>query len=141
VTRIRRVGVAVALALLMATALVGTAYAATLVDTAGQDQLIGTRNADTIYGLGGWDYIVGKPAADELHGGKGGDTIEGSYGNDYLVGGRGNDELEAGYGTDRIEAADGRYDFVDCGPGENEHASVDEHDYVRDCEVVNGKRQ
>ena len=56
------------------------------------------------------------------------------------LGRRGYDELEGWQGNDRIEAADGRQDFVGCGPGDDDRASVDPQDYVRDCEIVNGER-
>jgi hypothetical protein len=45
-TRIRRAGVAVALALLMATALTGAAYAKLISGTNGADDLVGTAKAD-----------------------------------------------------------------------------------------------
>jgi Ca2+-binding RTX toxin-like protein len=116
------------------------AWAATFVGTAKVDQLAGTRNADIFYGLSGWDYIVGRAGPDEIYGGKGSDSLQGKYGNDYLVGGRGDDELEGWQGNDRIEAADGRHDYVGCGPGEEDRASVDGKDFVKDCEIVNGER-
>ena len=133
--RIRRAGVAVALALLMATALAGAAYAATLVGTAGPDELRGTPNSDEISGLGGDDFIVGRGADDDLSGGRSGP--------DYIVGGRGVDEHYSQGGNDRIEAADGKRDFVNCGSGEYDRASVDAdedvQDVVKNCEIVNGQ--
>jgi Ca2+-binding RTX toxin-like protein len=136
VTRIRRAVVAVALALLMATALAGAAWAATLVGTAGDNHLTGTPEKDEIYGLAGGDAIDGRGKADDLHGGRGIDEILGRSGNDYLVGGRGYDELNGHNGNDRIEAADGKIDTIDCGPGDADRVSIDEKDFIRSCEIV-----
>jgi TolB protein len=92
-TRIQRAVVAVALALLMATALAGAAWAATLVGNAGENYLVGTPDKDTISGLAEDDDIVGRGGADDLSGGRGEDKLEGRQGGDYIVGGRGVDDL------------------------------------------------
>jgi Ca2+-binding RTX toxin-like protein len=134
--RIRRAVVAVALALLMVTALAGVAWAATLIGNAGDNNLRGTSEKDVIYGMAGGDAIDGRGKADELHGGSGNDEILGRSGNDYLVGGRGYDELNAHNGNDRIEAADGKIDTIDCGPGDADRVSIDEKDFIRSCEIV-----
>ena len=144
VTRIRRAAVAVALALLMATALAGAAWAATLVGTAGPDEIAGTSKAETIYGLDGVDYLSGRGAGDELYSGRGRDLLFGRFGPDYIVGGRGQERLYGGPGmlggpgNDRIEAADGQHDLIDCGPGEFDRVSVDELDVIGRCEIVTG---
>src|SRR5215208_4704197 len=138
--RIRRAVVAVALALLIATALAGAAWAATKVGTNGSDLLIGTDHSDVIYGLNGQDLLRSKPGADELYGGKGPDALVGNRGADYLVGGSGYDHLYGDRGNDFIEAADGLAEYVDCGSGTNDRASVDEEDAVSNCEFVNGEQ-
>jgi Ca2+-binding RTX toxin-like protein len=141
--RIRRAVVTVALALLMAAALAGAAWAATFVGTAGPDELIGTRNTDTIYGLNGFDDISGKPGDDELYGGKGEDSLHGGKGADYLVGGSKLDTFFGGNGNDFIDAADGGPDDVLCGTGKGDRAAVDEEDHafgVFGCEIVNGEQ-
>jgi Ca2+-binding RTX toxin-like protein len=93
--------------------------------------------------LGGDDFIVGRGADDDLSGGRGDDFIEGRSGPDYIVGGRGVDEHYSQGGNDRIEAADGKRDFVNCGSGEYDRASVDAdedvQDVVKNCEIVNGQ--
>jgi len=91
--------------------------------------------------LGEDDFIVGRGAADDLSGGRGDDFIEGRSGPDYVVGGRGVDEHYSQGGNDRIEAADGKRDFVNCGNGVYDRASVDPEDVVKNCEIVNGARQ
>jgi hypothetical protein len=142
VTRIRRAVVAVALALLMATALAGAAWAATKVGTNGSDLLIGTKARDAIYGLDGPDDVLGRANNDRLYGGSDSDEIRGNRNADYIVGGQGPDDLFGGRGTDVIEAADGFHeqDFVDCGPGLQDRASVTADDEVINCEFVNGER-
>jgi Ca2+-binding RTX toxin-like protein len=142
--RIRRAGVAVVLALIMATALAGAAWAATLVGTAGPDEIAGTSKPETIYGLDGRDSLSGRGADDELYGGRGRDILLGRFGPDYIVGGRGQDRLYGGPGmlcgpgNDRIEAADGQHDLIDCGPGEFDRVSVDDQDVIGRCEIVTG---
>ena len=143
-TRIRWAVAAVALALLMAAALGGAAWAATLVGTAGPDELHGSSEVDTLYGLDGGDSLSGRGAGDELYGGRGRDILLGRFGPDYIVGGRGQDRLYGGPGmlvgpgNDRIEAADGQHDLIDCGPGEFDRVSVDELDVIGRCEIVTG---
>ena len=67
--RIRRAVVALAPALLVATALAGAAWAATLVGTAGPDEIAGTSKAETLYGLDGRDSLSGRGAGDVPYGG------------------------------------------------------------------------
>jgi Ca2+-binding RTX toxin-like protein len=141
-TRIRRAVVTVALALLLAAALAGAAYAATLVGTNGSNALIGSRGSDIIYGLNGYDVLEGKAGADELYAGKGTDEAYGARGADYLVGGTGFDQLYGQQGNDIIEAADGMRDDVVCGAGKADSATVDAEDRLflfNGCEEVNGR--
>jgi Ca2+-binding RTX toxin-like protein len=137
--RIRRAVVAVVLALLMATALAGAAWAAERVGTNGPDTLIGTEGPDVIYGLSGFDSLNGKAGDDELYGGKGEDTLSGGRGADYLVGGSSLDTFFGGNGNDFIDAADGGLDDVLCGRGNADRAAVDEDDVTTGCEIVNGQ--
>ena len=97
-----------------------------------------------ISGLRGPDFINGRGAADELYGGKGNDEIHGKCGSDYISGGRGFDVLRGGAGNDRIEAADGKHDFINCGPGDADRVSADREaegaeDRVKNCEYINGQ--
>ena len=64
--------------------------------------------AEDATGGSGNDRIVGNDLGDRLHGGPGDDTI---------VGGKAEDRLEGNEGNDTIDARDGRFDSVDCGPG------------------------
>ena len=141
-TRIRRAGVAVALALLIAAALAGAAWAATKVGTNDSDLLIGTGARDTLYGLNGPDDILGRAGNDTLYGGSDSDEIQGGRNADYIVAGQGPDDLFGGRGTDGIEAAYAFHeqDLVNCGPGLHDRASVDPNDDVFNCEIVNGER-
>jgi len=140
-TRIRRAGVAVALALLMATALAGAVWAADRVGTNDSDLLIGTDARDTIYGLNGPDDVYGKAGSDRLYGGSDSDEIHGNRNADYIVASQGPDDLFGGRSTDVIEAADAFHeqDYVNCGPGSFDRASVDKQDTVERCEIVNGE--
>ncbi len=104
--------------------------------TQGDDTLRGTRSADTINGKGGADRIFGKVGRDEIDGGIGADKIDGGRGNDIInggsgkdriTGGSGRDVIEGGPGGDRINVADGEFDSVSCGTG-NDTVIVDEVD-------------
>jgi len=134
--RIRRAVVAVALALLMATALAGAAWAATKVGTNDSNSMLGTGGPDKLYGLGGYDVLESKGGSDKLYGGAGRDEVYGGPGRDYLVGGSGPENwLGGGRGGDTIEAVDGEKDFIQCGAG-FDVATVDEHDTAQLCEIV-----
>ena len=137
-----RVLLIMAVQLLLATALAGAAWAATKVGTNGSDLLIGTNARDTIYGLDGPDDVLARANNDRLYGGSDSDEIHGGRNADYIVAGQGPDDLFGGRGTDVIEAADGFHeqDFVDCGPGLQDRASVDANDDVINCEIVTGER-
>jgi Ca2+-binding RTX toxin-like protein len=142
--RIRRVVVAVALAILMTTALAGVAWAATLVGTDEPDRLIGSPNNDKILGHGGNDKIGGREGDDYIRGGGGNDYIEGHSGDDHIIPGPGADEhTKGGAGNDIMEADDGRQDNVECASGRNDHAYIDvrpDGDGFGNCEYVNGKK-
>jgi hypothetical protein len=99
--------------------LAGTAAAARIVGTSGNDVLAGTARADTIHGREGRDQLTGGVGTDFLHGGPGRDLIDG------------------GVGDDRIAAQyDGARDSVRCGPGADV-VNADLLDAVAaDCELV-----
>ena len=75
---------------------------ATIVGTAGSDELIGTAGRDVIVGLGGNDVIRSLGGNDVVCGGAGDDTIHGGRGHDWIVGGPGNDHLFGRHGHDRL---------------------------------------
>jgi len=82
---------------------------ATLVGTAGADNLLGTSAADVIAGLEGKDTISGLQGKDRLCGGPGKDVLKGGSGNDRLFGQAGNDKLRAGKGKkDRCVGGKGK---------------------------------
>ena len=120
-TRIRRAGAAVALTLLMATALAGVAWAANTIQcepgsdalrpcagTGKNDVMYGTNKADvigggyhgayTLYGRGGDDELIGGVGPDKVYGGPGDDDITNQetdypFGRDANHGGPGNDSI------------------------------------------------
>jgi len=88
-TRIRRAVVAVALALLMATALAGVAWAANIrcPNVPGEPHgCVDTAANDTMYGTPGKDDIATASGDDTVHAYKGDDFIEGDKGNDTYYG-------------------------------------------------------
>jgi dienelactone hydrolase len=85
----------------------------------------------------GGDAIRGEGGDDRLRGAAGDDCLYGNEGDDDLRGGQGSDELRGGAGNDRLGAAEGEADVVSCGPGEEDHAVVDELDTTKEnCERV-----
>ena len=143
-TRIRRAGVAVALALLlMATPLAGMAYAKIISGTPGNDYLLGTIKKDLIRGRGGDDYIRALAAVDLLSGGPGDDVVRGGGGNDRIYPGEGPDIVLAGAGNDKIYARDaGSLDTIDCGGGFDKVETVHRDDRTQDnCERALGPRR
>ena len=74
--------------------------AATIVGTAGANEINGTSGKDVIVAGGGADDVEGRGGRDLICGGGGNDELEGDAGNDFLNGGTGNDELEGGPGDD-----------------------------------------
>ena len=144
VTRLRRAGVAVALALLfMATALASVAYAKIISGTPGNDYLLGTIKNDLIRGREGDDYIRGLAGVDLLRGGAGEDVVRGSGGNDEIYPGEGPDIVLAGAGNDKIYARDaGSLDTIDCGGGFDKVETVHRDDRTQDnCERTPGPRR
>jgi Ca2+-binding RTX toxin-like protein len=121
-TAIRRAGVMVALALLMATALTGVAWAANVMQcspSTDEDPICeGTERNDVMYygtdesdrlegGSKGADTLYGRGGDDELGGGVGPDTVYGGPGDDYITIGDndywfGEDENHGGPGNDNI---------------------------------------
>jgi Ca2+-binding RTX toxin-like protein len=108
----------------------GVALAKDIRGTFGPDDLTGTNQMDRIYGLGAADTISGKQGNEDCYGGSGADEIRCGRGNDRIDGGFGEDDLFGGPDNDTILAADGRVDYVNCGPGNNDTAYVDEEDDV-----------
>ena len=101
----------------------GTCYGfnATIIGTAGDDNIEGTRNPEVILGLGGNDRIAaaggndivcagtdidrvsGGTGGDILLGGEGIDVIAGDDADDAVFGEVGNDTLDGGVGTDLVD--------------------------------------
>jgi hemolysin type calcium-binding protein len=97
---------------------------ATIVGTAGDDQLAGTAGDDIICGADGNDVIVGNGGNDDLYGGDGNDQItssqvsnddhanvNGGPGDDRITGGAEADWVFAGSGSDTIISGAGN-DFI-----------------------------
>ncbi|MGN6574824.1 MAG: calcium-binding protein [Nocardioides sp.] len=74
--------------------------AATIVGSAGPNEIHGTPGRDVIVGLGGDDDIEGRGGRDVICGNRGHDELEGDRGDDRLYGGPGHDEAEGGPGRD-----------------------------------------
>ena len=143
-TRIRRAGVAVALALLlMATPLPGVAYAKIISGTPDSDYLLGTIKNDLIIGRGGDDYIRALAGVDLLRGSSGDDVVRGGGGNDEIYPGEGPDIVLAGAGNDKIYARDtGSLDSIDCGGGFDKVETIHRDDRTLDkCERTPGPRR
>jgi len=83
------------LCVLLAGLVVGSATAATIRGTRGNDVIRGTAKADRLHGLQGKDTMYGL---------RGNDTLYGGTGNDRLIGGAGSDEFNCGAGVDRVMA-------------------------------------
>ena len=66
---------------------------ATIIGTAGDDELRGTSGDDVILGLGGNDRILGGDGNDTICGGDGDDDLYGESGDDNLIGDAGNDVM------------------------------------------------
>jgi Ca2+-binding RTX toxin-like protein len=119
-TTIRRAGVAVVLALLMATCLAGVAWAANVIQcspatdayiicegTDGPDVMYGTNEFDLVHAYEGVDTLYGRDGNDDLNGGLGPDTVYGGPGDDRIDSGEsdywsGEDENHGGPGNDYI---------------------------------------
>lgn len=85
---------------------------ATIVGTAGDDELFGTPGNDVIVGKGGNDVIKGRMGDDLICGGAGDDTIDGGGGRDDLRGGDGNDLVMGRRGGDRLDGGDGHDELI-----------------------------
>ena len=88
------------------------------------------------------DFIAAD--VESAFGGSGNDTIRGNDLGGYLIGGSGNDTITAGKAEDRVEGnegddvidtRDGRYDSIDCGPG-NDTLFADPGDGAVNCEIA-----
>ena len=73
---------------------------ATIVGTAGGDDLVGTIHHDVIQALAGNDRVQGGGGNDVVCGSGGNDAIAGQGGNDRLRGGTGDDQMRGGIGDD-----------------------------------------
>jgi Ca2+-binding RTX toxin-like protein len=143
-TRIRRAGVALALALLlMATPLAGVAHAKIVSGTPDNDYLLGTIKNDLLRGRGGDDYIRALAGIDFLRGGAGDDVVRGGGGNDEIYPGEGPDIVLAGAGNDKIYARDtDSLDTIDCGGGFDKVETIHRDDRTLDnCERALGPRR
>jgi RTX calcium-binding nonapeptide repeat (4 copies) len=80
---------------------------ATIIGTAGADELTGTFGPDVIAGLGGNDTIRAGDASDIVCGGSGDDRIYGSWGDDSIDGDAGDDEINGVYGDDTMKGGSG----------------------------------
>jgi Ca2+-binding RTX toxin-like protein len=105
---------------------------ASIVGTAGDDNLVGTQGNDVIAALAGndrirggggsdvicagsgRDHVSGGPGADTISGGPGNDTLSGGSGRDALKGNAGRDRLNGGSGTDRCNGGSGRDQASGC---------------------------
>ncbi|MGI9602194.1 MAG: CAP domain-containing protein [Acidimicrobiales bacterium] len=90
---------------------------ATIVGTAGADEIVGTAGPDVIVALGGNDYINGRGGHDlicagggndEINGGKGADAIYGQGGDDLVVASGGKDFVNGGSGDDQLNGSLGK---------------------------------
>jgi Ca2+-binding RTX toxin-like protein len=144
------------LALAAVLVIIPAASAKVVTGTSGDDTLTGTGTRDFIYGRAGNDSLAGLAGSDFLFGGAGNDSLSGDDGRDFGFGGAGDDSLDggngpdllyAGFGTDTLEggagndqlyasADDGKVDVVDCGPGDDDRASIRTGDMAIDCEHV-----
>jgi Ca2+-binding RTX toxin-like protein len=91
------------------------------------------------------DTIVGNALPNTLSGEDGDDTINAGRGDDRIIESSpydsGDDTINAGRGNDNVYANHAPYldqdsDTVDCGPGDQDTARVDDHDTTINCESV-----
>ncbi len=117
---------------------------ATVVGTAGNDDIFVDADSSLIRGLGGNDKLVAYDGNDTIEGGDGDDFLEGGFGNDVLDGGAGVDQFNGdrteqnviAIGNDQIRARDGNAEQVSCGIG-SDTAQVDASDVVdATCETI-----
>lgn len=81
--------------------------AATIVGTAGDDELRGTPERDVIVAGRGLDVVAARGGDDVVCGGRGADTLLAGRGADRAVGGRGEDHVEGGRGSDVLSGLAG----------------------------------
>jgi Ca2+-binding RTX toxin-like protein len=93
----------------------------------GDDTLNSGSGKDTLIGDDGNDVLSGGEGNDSLDGGAGNDQLNGQAGNDTLIGGTGGDILNGDAGNDSLSAADGTFDDVQGGDG-NDRARIDSQD-------------
>jgi Ca2+-binding RTX toxin-like protein len=77
-------------------------FNATIIGTAGNDDLAGTSGPDVILGLGGDDRISGEGGNDIICSGTGLDQAAGGAGTDVVLGGADNDFLSGGDDADAV---------------------------------------
>ena len=99
----------------------------------GNDLVNGGSGRDRRFGGTGNDRLSGGSDRDLLRGGAGGDRLTGGSGNDSLTGDTGTNRYSAGSGNDRIQAANGRRETVNCGPG-RDVVRADRSDRLIRCE-------
>ncbi len=92
---------------LMTLAVGGTAEAAQIAGTPGNDRIRGTGQADVIDGATGDDRIGARSGPDTVTGGEGLDRIWGGKGADRLFGGPADDRIWGGLGADQSWGEDG----------------------------------
>jgi len=132
--KIRFIGTACGLALVLGALGVPTAGAATVATcngarativssaaivtgTPGRDVIVGTRRVgQTINALGGNDIICASSGPDVVNGGAGADIINGGAGADTVLGGTGTDTVQGGAGADTVHGDTGN-DRIDGGAG------------------------
>jgi hypothetical protein len=78
---------------------------------------------------------IGGSGNDRIVAGPFGTLLRGGGGNDTMTGSPGEDRIEGEEGDDTIDSRDGRYDSIDCGPG-NDVVLADPGDGVSNCEVA-----
>jgi hypothetical protein len=83
-------------------------------------------DVESATGGSGNDRIVAGPNSSYLYGGAG---------NDSITGGAGEQRIEGNEGDDTIDSRDGKYDSIDCGPG-NDVVLADADDSATACEVA-----
>ena len=83
-------------------------------------------DVESATGGSGNDRIVAGPNSSYLYGGGG---------NDSITGGAGEQRIEGNEGDDTIDSRDGKFDSIDCGPG-NDVVLADPDDSTTGCEVA-----
>lgn len=99
--------------------IIGTAGANNITGTVGNDRIEARGGNDTVGGTGGNDTIFGEGGNDRLYGGDGHDRISGGSGNDYINGGAGNDTLTGGTGADTFDGGSGQTFITDFNANED----------------------